>query len=159
GTSPVDLFSLSLTMHLDFDRPYLPWVFLHYWDWTLFNGFPLMLAWYVGLWVWLRNRREAVPGLALALLITMVLLTVSGTGGGEAGRIRSLFPPFALPAAAGALRSSLDKAPSLVSWLSLPLPHSILMFVLFYSLIFFPTVLTPPPPPPPTATNMNAISA
>ncbi len=164
GTTPPALVATSFSTHLGLERPYLPWVFLHYWDWTLFNGFALMGVWYVGLWTWQRNRRAPdslsdMPVLAISLLATVVLLAVSGTARGESGRVWSFFTPFALLAAADGLDRRLGDRPQLPSWLALTLVHAGLMLVLVFSLNVIDTELTHPPAAPTAVENVNAVNA
>ncbi|MFN8374944.1 MAG: hypothetical protein U0694_18970 [Anaerolineae bacterium] len=149
GDAPWEVIRASLGLHLDLDRPYLPWVFIHYWDWTMFNSFVLMLVGYFGLWRWLRKREGTPPVLTLALFATVIFLALSGTGRGEAGRVWMPFTPFVLLAAAEGL-------PRLVSgdwkrsWLALTLAHAAVMLVLaiFLNVMshdFVPTPLAPVP--------------
>src|SRR5690606_9080749 len=79
GQTPFDLLHVALDTHLDLDRPYLPWLWLHFWDWAIFSGLPLILIW---LWLAVRRLREGVrPGavLSVALLLTMLILLLSDT--------------------------------------------------------------------------------
>lgn len=157
GETPLDLLGASMNTHLEIDRPYLPWVFIHYWDWTFFNGFALMLAWYAGLLMWLRRRDRSgtPPVLALALLCTVVVLAVSGTARGESGRVWLPFTPFVLLGAAEAVRRAAESAATPADsrrvrerWTQvLTLLHALLLLVLAVALDPINTDLTLPRPP------------
>jgi hypothetical protein len=171
GASPVAIATLSLTTHLDIDRPYLPWVFIHYWDWTLFNGFAFMLVWYIGLVTWWRRRQTDIPVLGLALVITVVLLAVSGTGRGESGRVWSIFTPLALLAAADGLDRRLETPaqtsdePAVLdkvrisAWALLLFAQAVLAVALVYALNVINTDLTFPPNAPASPTEITPVQA
>ncbi len=111
--TPLDIFRAAMSIHFDIPRPYLPWLFLHPWDWTLWTGLPLMLLWLLGLWAWTRRHEaDRPPLLGLALLLFAVTLDLSGTARGESGRVWLPFTPFALIAAVDGLRR-LDLTPNL----------------------------------------------
>ncbi len=158
GDAPWDVVRASLGLHLDIDRPYLAWVFIHYWDWTMFNGFVLMLVWYFGLWRWLRKREGTPPVLAIALLCTVVFLAVSGTGRGEAGRVWLPFTPFVLLAAADGLKR-IANGDWKRSWLVITCGHAVVMLVLAVCLNVISHDFTPTPAPPITADNLQSTNA
>lgn len=97
GDSPFAMLDASFGAHLDLDRPYWPWVFLHTYDWVLFAGAPLAIA-SVGM---MRQRMTGAGVLAWALWLSVVILALSGTARGETARVWSFFTPFVLLAAAG----------------------------------------------------------
>ncbi len=111
GVTFPDVFRTASLAHLAMDRPYLPWLFLHLYDYFIFTGWPLVLLALVGVWVALRtviNRQQVTNGgvLALSVSATLIALDLSGTMRGESGRILLFLTPFLLLVAAGALGSS-----------------------------------------------------
>jgi hypothetical protein len=155
GDTPWDVIRASLGYHLEIDRPYLPWVFIHYWDWTMFNGFVLMLVGYLGVWRWLRKRDGTPPVLAFALFATAIFLAVSGTGRGEAGRVWMPFTPFALLAAAEGLKR-FTNGDWKHSWLALTIAHAAVMLVLAICLNVMSHDLIPSPTPPIAVANLQS---
>jgi hypothetical protein len=103
GDTLITLFDASLRFHLGLDRPYLPWVFQHLWDWVLFSGVGLALLALAGSLGWGRRPTGYPPVISLSLLIVMVALALSGTGRGEAGRVWLLYTPVLVLAAAEAI--------------------------------------------------------
>ncbi|MEO0562840.1 MAG: hypothetical protein AAF125_12080, partial [Chloroflexota bacterium] len=99
GASPLAILSASFEIHFELDRPYLPWVFLHTYDWALFAVLPLVVL------SILRAFRPAQPGgaVALALWLSVIVLAVSGTARAETARVWSFFTPFVILGAVGAL--------------------------------------------------------
>jgi hypothetical protein len=95
GETPLEILVASFDVHLELERPYLPWVFLHVYDWALFAGVPLVIA-SVPL---LRHPHPAAQRLAWALWLSVIVLTVSGVARAETARVWSFFTPFALLAA------------------------------------------------------------
>ena len=150
GLTPLDLFNFSMSNHLILDRPYVPWLWLHFWEWTLLTGVPL-----VGLWLWWALRRERTPvgALALALFLTLGLLIVAGVARGETGRVWLFFAPFVLICAAAGLDSLKDatKRP----WFLISGSQIILLSVVAgtWMLINAPNMSPPPESPGPTVTN------
>jgi hypothetical protein len=139
-----DVFSASFDLHLDLDRPYLPWLWLHLWDWVLWLGVPVVLLWLAGLWRWRRRADAASPVLSLALLLTIVLLLLSAASRGETGRVWMIFTPFALiAAAAGAARR-----PPVRLLLS---GQAALMLAVAITIAAIDAPDIEPPPPPPGA--------
>jgi hypothetical protein len=95
--------------HLGLERPYWPWLILHLNDFFMFAGWPLTLV--AGLGVWraverMRTRAGALPAdlVAVAGLITLIGLDVSGTLRGESGRILLYLAPLLLLVAARVLK-------------------------------------------------------
>jgi hypothetical protein len=100
GSWPWELLSASMSMHLELERDYLPWIALHAWDWMLWTGPPL-----IGLWLLSAHQgwRSAAGRLSVTLLLTLLILLVSNFARGETGRVWTLFAPFVVLAAAGTL--------------------------------------------------------
>ena len=99
GVTPFDILDVALGRHLGQERPYLPWVWFHGWEWALFTGIPLIAVWLLGAWRTLRDRRTTPNLIALSLFATMLILLISGTARGETGRVWLFFSPFVLLAA------------------------------------------------------------
>lgn len=114
GMSPFAVWEASQEVHLSFDRPYIPWVMLHPWDWMMFVGLSLVLVWLVSVGQWLRDRQSEPPVIGLSLLITVVVLALSGTTRGESGRTWMALSGFAVLAASGALARWSEGAPGRV---------------------------------------------
>lgn len=90
GHHLLGLLPMAMDTHLTLDRPYLPWVWLHTWDVVLFGGLPIFLYFLYGAW---RLPDRATRAFALALLLTLVTMVLSGTARGETGRVWMFFMP------------------------------------------------------------------
>ncbi|NWF67874.1 MAG: hypothetical protein HXY40_02195 [Chloroflexi bacterium] len=159
GDAPWEVVRASLGLHLDLDRPYLPWVFIHYWDWTLFNGFVLLLLCYWGLYLWRRQRAQSAPLVSLSLLTCVIFLAVSGTGRGEAGRVWLPFTPLALLGAAEALGYILQGGEWKRVWLALTGAQALLLLVLAVCLNVMAHDFSAPPAAPVAAENLQPVNA
>jgi hypothetical protein len=96
GESPLALVRFLFNQHADLNRPYLPWVLLHPYDMFLFVGLPVSVfaIWRMGR---TRCRKSAVTPadiLAGAAALTIIILSLSGTGRGETGRVWLFFAPI-----------------------------------------------------------------
>lgn len=100
GSWPWELLSASMGMHLELERDYLPWIWLHGWDWALWTGLPVIALW---LFAAGRGLRAAEGRLSASLLLTLLILLLSNFARGETGRVWTLFVPFVVIAAAGVL--------------------------------------------------------
>lgn len=103
------MLDTAMSQHLDLERPYLPWLALHLWDYALFLGLPLMLLSLWSAWRGIQQLRQekrlsSAAFLALALGLTLLILDFSGTARGETGRVWQFFFPFSLITAGAALR-------------------------------------------------------
>lgn len=157
GQTPFDLLHVALGTHLDLDRPYLPWLWLHFWDWAIFSGLPLILIW---LWLAVRRLRAGLrPGAVLnvALLLTMLILLLSDTARGETGRVWLFFAPFVLiaaadfPAGAGQTRQA---------WLAVTSGQAALLVALAFSWhVISADDIRPPHPAPPIVEASQPINA
>lgn len=135
GFTPLDLLHVAMSAHLSLDRPYLPWLWLHFWEWALFTGIPLVALWLFNV---VKGKRDI---LGAALLATMIVLLLSGTARGETGRVWLFFSPFVLAASALQNRRS--------GWLAISISQAVLMVVLAAVLPVIGTPDMPPPPPAP----------
>jgi hypothetical protein len=90
GHHLLSLLPIAMDTHLTLDRPYLPWVWLHTWDVVLFGGLPIFLYFLYGAW---RLPDKATRAFALALLLTLATMVLSGTARGETGRVWLFFMP------------------------------------------------------------------
>lgn len=102
--TPLDILTASMTQHIPLERPYLPWVWLHLYDWVLFTGVPLIALWLAGTF---RPAKEpearAIGNVGLVMFITILVIDLSGISRGETGRVWLLYTPFVLIAAADSL--------------------------------------------------------
>jgi hypothetical protein len=144
GQTFFDLLRTSMQFHLSLDRPYWFWLGMHLWDWGLFTGVGLTVLALISL---RRNNLYPVSSFSIALFITMIALTLSGTARGETGRVWLFFSPFLLIAAADGLRR-LQTDESLFSWLAITVTQAIMLFTLLFSLNVMGTNFTRPTPPP-----------
>lgn len=163
--TPVEMLRQSLTAHLDLDRPYVPWLWFHSWEWALFTGIPLIVLWIAAGVQRARQWREGGSVLGLALLLTMIALVLSGTARGETGRVWLFFSPFVLLAAGEWLQrretvnepasSPADNTPHLETaqssklWFALTFAQVVLLLalVLTWTVIDAPDVISPPAAP------------
>ena len=145
GLTPLDLLSFAMANHLILERPYLPWLWLHLWEWALFAGLPL-----VGLWLF---RAAKLKPLALALALTMLVLLLSGTARGETGRVWLFFAPFVLVAAAEGLAAYAGNTRRL--WLALSAGQVALLLVIAAT---WDVINAPDMSPPPEAPGAVAAS-
>ncbi len=106
GHHLLSLLPIAMDTHLTLDRPYWPWVWLHSWDVVLFGGLPIFLYFLYGAW---RLPDKATRAFALALLLTLVTLVLSGTARGETGRVWLFFMPGILLVATAVAQSGPDK--------------------------------------------------
>jgi hypothetical protein len=140
GVTPFAILEVALGRHLGQERPYLPWVWFHLWEWALFSGVGLVL---LALWVARRGGGD-LRALALALLLTLLALALSGTARGETGRVWSFFTPFLLLAALPGADT-----PRRAGWLAVTVTQAALMAALAASIPVMTVLdMTPPPPPP-----------
>ena len=147
GASPWALLQTAMAHHLELERPYWPWLWLHSWDWAIFTGLPLIALW---LGASVPSARERDP-LGLALLVTVAALVVSGTARGETGRVWLFFAPFVLSvAAATLLRAQKEARRAWRSWAAVTCGQAALLLALALSWDVIGTELTPPPEPPPS---------
>ncbi len=155
GLTPLDLLRVAMDSHLDLDRPYLPWLWLHLWEWALMTGIPLIVLWLLSI----RQRHDRGFILSMALLLTMILLLLSGTARGETGRVWLFFAPFVLIAAAGSLGSA-GESPGAAgrSWLVVSVGQAALMIALAatWDVINAPDMSPPPESPPVWAASRQA---
>lgn len=87
------LVPLAMGQHLDLDRDYLPWLWLHLWDVILFVGLPIFGLFALSL---ASGAMTRVRRFSLAVLLTIVIMILSGTARGETGRVWMFFMPLFL---------------------------------------------------------------
>jgi hypothetical protein len=151
GLTPLDLLQHAMANHLILERPYIPWLWLHSWEWALLTGIPALLLWllFAGR---LRLQSEA-DVLAWALLLTMVALIFSGTARGETGRVWLFFAPFVLICAVGQLtqgwRGIWSEFNDAGNWLAVSIGQVALLIAVGASwLLINAPNMTPPPSAP-----------
>jgi hypothetical protein len=145
GVTPLAILEIALGQHLELERPYLPWVFLHVYDLLLFTGLPLALIALLAI-----TQRPRSP-LTVALALTIAIMAVSGTARGETGRVWMFFSPFILIVAARALQppDSSEEVPIPRGAGMVALTQALVLVTLVAFLRVIATELTPPPSPPP----------
>ena len=147
GANPLTIVRAAMDNHLDLERAYWPWLWLHSWEWALFCGLPLIALWLIAAVRRATGWRWRGPVLALALLGTLIVLVLSGTARGETGRVWLFFTPFVLIAAAAELHAQLAGRPRL-DWSAITLAQAGLVVVLAATLNVIQTDYSPPPDPP-----------
>jgi hypothetical protein len=151
GLTPLDLLNHAMANHLILERPYLPWLWLHSWEWALLTGIPVLVLWL--LFAARRRLQSPVDVLAWALLLTMLTLVFSGTARGETGRVWLFFVPFVLICAAGQVtqgwRGIWGEINDAGNWLAVSIGQAALLIVVcaVWLLINAPN-MTPPPSAP-----------
>lgn len=96
GTTPLDILDVAMGRHLGQERRYLPWVIFHFWEWAFFTGIPLIIIW---MWTAVKQfvgLRQTGSVTALSVLLTLLILIISGTARGETGRVWIFSSPFVL---------------------------------------------------------------
>jgi hypothetical protein len=155
GVTPLAILEVALGQHLELERPYLPWVFLHVYDLLLFTGLPVALV------AVLAITQRPRPPLTAALALIIAIMAVSGTARGETGRVWMFFSPFILIIAARALQPpdsseevSIPRGAGMVT-----LTQALVLATLVAFLRVIATELTPPPPPPDDQTPLQVPAA
>ncbi|GAB1421463.1 hypothetical protein MASR2M15_16280 [Anaerolineales bacterium] len=157
GDTPFQMLAVAFDQHLSLNRPYLPWLWMHFWEWALLTGLPLIALTLLAAFT--TRRHQSV--LALALGFTFIILLLSNTARGETSRVWLFFAPFAL-LAAGTMIEHWQRAGYNKTWLwRLTLGLQALFFFVLAStwqVIDAPDI-QPPPPPPPAHENLQAVDA
>lgn len=114
GVSIGAILTTAAPMHLGLDRPYLPWLILHLYDYFMFTGWPVVLRATLGVGqvIGRLQKRMLLRGgdvLMLATATTLILLDLSGILRGETGRLLQFFTPFVLLAAAYSFNAAGDR--------------------------------------------------
>ncbi|KXK48264.1 MAG: hypothetical protein UZ13_03878 [Chloroflexi bacterium OLB13] len=143
GLTPLDLIRASFAFHLDLDRPYAFWVVMHAWDWLVWAGVGLIVPALVSAVRGWRDR-SGLGALSAALLIGMLIVTLSGTARGETGRVWLVFTPLLLAAGADGLTRVNPRAEQIAVFGA---AHALLMLVLAMSLPVVGLDVTPSPSP------------
>jgi len=151
GETPFAMLSTAMNQHLELERPYLPWLVLHLWDYSLFLGAPLaFFSAYTALKTFAGWRPHlALSPLALwtlALTLTLLILNFSGTARGETGRVWQFFFPYSLLVGVGWLAHKGEGR-----WLLGGMAAFFLLLGLFIPTI--DTHLPDPPQSPPPVSN------
>ncbi len=101
GVTFFEILEATFANHLDLERPYFPWLFLHLYDFAFFLGWPLLIFGIWGLWHAVKKtRHKNIIIIGSALILTLLILDVSGTARGETGRVWLFFMPYFLLLAA-----------------------------------------------------------
>jgi hypothetical protein len=151
---PIETWQTSLTTHLGIGRSYVTWLFYHLYDFFVFLGIPLFVAWAAGAIKAFREwRRGPADVLAISSAIALLLLNISGTSQGEVARVWAFLMPLFLLVAVRYLSS---KSFALFAFIV-----SFLVLQVFVSDIYLRPVgtgLRRPPAPPPAVTLENDAS-
>lgn len=156
GTTPLDILDVAMGRHLGQERQYLPWVIFHFWEWAFFTGIPLVI-----LWMWASGKqlfglRREGSVTAISVLLTLLILTISGTARGETGRVWLFFSPFVLIGVVELFRM-LDlqsrRAGWLITWTQAIFMISVCITIPAVDVLDF----TAPPPAPEVNTNTRQI--
>lgn len=147
GGEPVTaILQASFGYHLDLDRPYWFWVWFHVWDFALWVGVGFFMLIVVSVFRAFRRQDGQPPILAGALILTILIMTVSGTTQGESGRIWLFLSPFLLIAAYdGLVRLSADDGMRLRGWRWLTVSHAVLFVAMTANLAVIGSDFTRPP--------------
>ncbi|MFW5772296.1 MAG: hypothetical protein ACOCZH_03150 [Phototrophicaceae bacterium] len=148
GDSPLAILLTAMRDHLELDRPYWFWVVMHVWDWVLWTGLGLFALALVAVWRW--RHADSPPLLAGALLLTLLIVTLSDTARGETGRVWLFLSPLLLVAAAQSLES-LAGSPKAArrGWMAVTGGQAALALVVagWIGAMSTPELFRPPPPP------------
>ncbi len=116
----LELLPIISRLHLNLNRPYIPWLWLHTWDFIIFTGIPVFGLFLLSAWI----LPPTAPSrkLAIGIALTLLIFVISGTARGETGRVwMFLVPPLLVVVAAVILefraRWSLTFAASQLFWL------------------------------------------
>jgi hypothetical protein len=98
GHTPLDILAVTFDQHGQLvERDYVPWLLLHPYDVLMFAGWPLTALFAWGCWRAIkRGERTAGDVLALSMLVTLLVVNLSGVVQGENARILSFYAPFLL---------------------------------------------------------------
>ncbi len=122
GVTFLDILRTAAASHLGLDRPYLPWLFLHLYDYFMFAGWPIVVLAAIGVVAavraWFRNHTlDAGATLLISTAATLVALDLSGTLRGETGRILLFFTPFFLYGAGSVVESGAFASDRRAAWI------------------------------------------
>lgn len=155
GPNPYEILHASLAQHLELDRPYTPWLVLHFWDYGLFIGLPVFFFSIVALLRaingWYTDQTlTPMELITLAFGISLLILNLSGTARGETGRVWQFFFPFSLLMAISLIGSLVQ-----FRWLAGAQAAFGLVMILVIGAVG--TGLTIPPTTPPTVESAQII--
>ncbi len=146
GVGIWQMFDASMEHHLALERDYLPWLFLHVYDFVIFTGLPLIL---LAIWrlTLLRHQKAWSMGdvLGLSALVTVLVLDISGIARGETGRVWLFLTPFFVLMAADTLKHT----PSPRIGQIITLSQAFVLFIMIGFLRVIGTELTESPDAPP----------
>ena len=149
GDDPLAILQASFDYHLDLDRPYEFWVFFHVWDFALWTGIGLTLLMGLAVWRWWQDRSQSEPPiLALTTILTILIMTLSGTTQGESGRIWLFMSPFVVVAAWDGLNRITAQDNRSRGWLALTVTQALIALAITANYAVIGSELTPRPQPP-----------
>lgn len=155
GINLISIWQQAISTHFDLGRGYATWLFFHLYDFFVFLGIPLLVAWLVATIAAFKSWRHGqIDSLCVSFVIALLLLDLSGTSQGEVARVWAFLLPLALLIA---VRLFLGNGKLFVAFTAL------LTTQLFISNIFLRPVGTgltdPPLPPPNVAGDEETIAA
>ena len=96
GDSPLAILQVAFDQHYDLDYSSPLWFIMHFWEWALFGGLPIVVLWLGQAFRAFHPAEAPVRLWAWALLLSFVILLLSQTARGETGRVWLFFAPIAL---------------------------------------------------------------
>ena len=138
GSSPIAMLRTAFALHLELDRPYIPWLWMHFWEWILLGSIPFTILWLYSL----KPTGQRWHIVSIALVCTMGIMLMSNTARGETGRVWLFFVPFILIGAA-TLR------PTQRGWMALFAAQGLMLIALVstWNVMVAPDVKAPPSAP------------
>lgn len=147
GSAPDEMLRVAFDRHLELDRPYGPWLWMHAWEWALLGGLPIVALGLAALARW-RWGDDVLP---LATFGALGLLLLSGTARGETGRVWLFLMPFALLSAGQWIARRDGPAARALAWRGLWAAQGALLVALVSAwLVMSAPDVSPRPDPPPT---------
>lgn len=148
GATVFAVLEAGFDYHLDLDRPVWFWRYWNVADWALWTGVAAFGLWIAGTLRGLRRGADNPPLLGVSLLLTVLVMALSGTTLGESGRIWLFLSPFVLLAALDGVQGLVsDGTRARVMWWWMG-AQAVLAVVLVTHVFAMGTEFTAPPHPP-----------
>jgi hypothetical protein len=122
GVTVFDIMRTAAEPHLALDRPYLPWLYLHLYDYFMFAGWPIIalaaISVAAAVRAWLHHHPlDAGKTLLLSAAAALIVLDISGIMRGETGRLLLFFTPFFLYGAGSVLETGAFASDKRAAWI------------------------------------------
>lgn len=151
GDNPLLMLSTAFDGHFELERPYFPWVWMHFWEWILLGSVPFAILWLLATLRW-KPAQDVLP---IALSLTIAIMLLSNTARGETGRVWLFFTPFLLIAAAQYRFESERRV-----WAALYTAQGLMLLALISTwAVMAAGDIKPPPETPLPSDNLIAINA